>query len=133
MRCWLGLALGVAGLSGVGAACGGGGGGGQGPSVTIAKGGAPNGDGQSAVVAPALPTSLKVLVQEDGAAKAGATVAWSSTTAGAVSSAQPRVLILTASYGSGHNRVAATLAATPSFTTNETVRAVVLGLSLLLT
>ena len=65
-------------------ACGGGGGGGQGPSVTIAKGGAPNGDGQSAVVATALSTSLKVLVQEDGAARAGVTVAWSSTTAGSV-------------------------------------------------
>jgi processive 1,2-diacylglycerol beta-glucosyltransferase len=33
------------------------------------------------------------------------------TTAGPVSAAGPRVLILTASYGSGHNRVAATLAA----------------------
>lgn len=86
MRGWLGLALATAGLAGLGAACGGGGGGGggQGPSVTIAKGGVPNGDAQSAVVATALPALLKVLVQEEGVAKPGATVAWSSTTAGAV-------------------------------------------------
>lgn len=84
MRRWIGLALGIAGLSGAGAGCGGGGGGGgQGPSVSIAKGGAPNGDAQTAVVGSALPVLLKVLVQEDGAPKVGATVNWSAGGTGA--------------------------------------------------
>ena len=65
------------------AACGGGGGGSSGPSVTIAKAGAPNGDAQTAVVASVLPVLLRVLVQEDGSPKVGATVAWSTTALGA--------------------------------------------------
>jgi plastocyanin len=68
------------------AACGGGGGGGgNGPSVTIAKAGAPNGDGQTAEVTAALADSLKVLVLEDGNPKVGATVAWSTTGGGSLS------------------------------------------------
>jgi len=46
--------------------------------VTIAKAGAPNGDAQTAVVASVLPVSLRVVVLEDGAPKAGVTVAWSA-------------------------------------------------------
>lgn len=65
---------------------GGGGGGGGGPSLAIAKSGAPNGDAQTATVATAVADSLRVLVQEDGLPKAGATVSW-NTTSGAVSPA----------------------------------------------
>lgn len=71
-----------------GVACGGGGsdgnGGGGGPSLTIAKAGAPNGDGQSAVVGTAAADSLAVIVQEDGVPKVGATVTWSAQGTGAV-------------------------------------------------
>lgn len=66
------------------AACGGGGGGDSSPAVTIGKAGAPNGDAQTAEVATELPESLRVVVQEDGAAKAGATVSWTSTATAAV-------------------------------------------------
>lgn len=69
-------------------ACGsGGGGGGGGPSTSIAKSGAPNGDAQTATVATALTDSIRVLVQEDGTPKAGATVAWSTTSGGSLSPA----------------------------------------------
>ncbi len=58
------------------AACGGGdGGNGNNPVTTIAK---TSGDAQTATVATALPTALSVTVTEDGAAKAGATVTWST-------------------------------------------------------
>jgi hypothetical protein len=80
----------VRGLSGlllVGAGalgCGGGGGGsGNNPAITIAKGAPPNGDAQIAVVATELPESLRVVVKEDAAAKAGVTVTWSTSAAGA--------------------------------------------------
>jgi plastocyanin len=71
---------------GLGMACGGGGdggGGGNGPQLSIAKGGAPNGDAQTGVVLTALADSLVVIVQEDGAAKAGVTVGWSAQGVGA--------------------------------------------------
>lgn len=79
-------------LLGSGLACGGGGGGdddggggGGGPSLTIAKAGAPNGDGQVAMVTVAVIDSLVVLVQEDGLPKSGATVTWTTGADAAVS------------------------------------------------
>ncbi len=54
------------------------------PAVTISKAGAPNGDTQTAEVATELPESLRVVVQESGAPKAGATVNWTSTATAAV-------------------------------------------------
>ncbi len=79
MRSSLKWAAGWAAAAGLIAACGGGGGGGgSGPSVTIAKAGAANGDAQTAVVASVLPVLLRVIVLEDGAPKAGATVTWST-------------------------------------------------------
>lgn len=81
-RGWV-TALGL--VSALVAACGGGGGGGGGgPSQSIAKAGAPNGDGQTGTVATPLTDSIKVLVTEGGLPKAGATVTWSSTAAGSV-------------------------------------------------
>jgi plastocyanin len=67
-------------------ACGGGGdGGGPNPSpATIAKAGAPNGDGQSGAVGLPLVDSFRVVVSEGGAAKAGVTVTWTSPATGAV-------------------------------------------------
>src|SRR5262245_43258411 len=90
MREWTRAVLGGAIVVSATIACGGGGGGGGvggGPSTTIAKAGAPNGDAQSGTVATALTDSLKVVVQEDGSAKAGATVTWSTTNGGAFSPA----------------------------------------------
>ena len=48
------------------------------PVTTIAKTSGSSGDAQSATVATALPIQLSVTVTEDGAAMAGATVAWST-------------------------------------------------------
>ncbi len=66
---------------------GGGGGGGNGPSRSIAKAGAPNGDGQTDTVHAVLAESLRVLVLEDGVAKSGVTVNWSTPSGGSVSPA----------------------------------------------
>lgn len=65
------------------AACGGGGGGGNGnnPVVTIAKA-TSSGDAQTDTIGAPLAAPLRVLVQEDGAPKAGATVTWSVLTGG---------------------------------------------------
>jgi plastocyanin len=80
MRDSLKRAAGWTAAVGLIAACGGGS---SGPSLTIAKAGAPNGDAQSAVVTSVLPDLLRVLVQEDGSPKAGVTVTWSTAAAGA--------------------------------------------------
>lgn len=71
-------------LAVLGACGGGGGGGGNNPAITIAKSSAPNGDAQIDTVGAELSDSLRVLVNENGAAKAGETVNWSSTATGAV-------------------------------------------------
>lgn len=76
-------------------ACGGGGGEGDGgggggpttPSPSIAKAPPPNGDSQADTVRATLPESLRVLVTEDGAPKAGVAVSWSSLSGGNVSPA----------------------------------------------
>jgi plastocyanin len=67
------------------AACGGGGddGGTPPPSTTIAKDPSGSGDGQSGTVGQPLAEGIRVLVTEDGRPLAGATVAWSTTAAGA--------------------------------------------------
>jgi adhesin/invasin len=79
VRVCIASALGLAVLAG----CGGGGGSSNNPAVTIAKSTAPNGDAQTDTVAAELSESLRVVVSENGAAKAGATVNWSSAAAGA--------------------------------------------------
>lgn len=81
------LAAGLATAAVLAACGGGGGGGGGGPSLTIAKAGAPNGDAQTAAANTPLADSLRVLVQEDGSAKAGVNVTWSTTGGGALSPA----------------------------------------------
>ncbi|MDZ4863963.1 MAG: Ig-like domain-containing protein [Gemmatimonadota bacterium] len=58
------------------AACGGGSD--SNPATTIARTSGSSGDAQTATVATALPIQLSVTVTEDGAAKAGATVTWST-------------------------------------------------------
>ena len=65
--------------------CGGGGGDNGGtppPTTTIAKASTNSGDAQTGAVGQPLATPLSVVVTEDGAASAGATVAWSTTAAG---------------------------------------------------
>jgi plastocyanin len=64
-------------------ACGGGGSSGNNPVITIAKAPTLDGDAQTGVVGSTLIDSLRVLVQEDGAAKAGVTVTWSASGTGA--------------------------------------------------
>lgn len=49
------------------------------PTITIAKASANSGDAQTGAVGQPLATPLSVVVTEDGAASAGATVAWSTT------------------------------------------------------
>jgi plastocyanin len=78
-------AFGSMALSAVlGIACGGGGGGGGGggntPTLAIAK---TAGDNQTGTVATALAVTLQVTVTEDGTAKAGVLVDWTSTATGA--------------------------------------------------
>lgn len=85
MRVLLKFALTFSVAVGSAVACGGGGGGGGGPSTTIAKSAAPNGDAQTATVATVLTDSIRVLVQEDGLPKVGATVAWTTTSGGSLS------------------------------------------------
>jgi len=53
------------------------------PAESIAKAPAASGDAQTATVATALPDSLRVIVKEDGAPLAGATVSWSTAGTGA--------------------------------------------------
>ena len=65
---------------------GGGGGGGGGPTVAIARAPTASGNGQTAVVATALASPLRVLVTEDGSPVSGRTVAWSTTSGGSVTS-----------------------------------------------
>lgn len=78
---WRGAALIAANVI---AACGGGGGNTpNNPAETIAKDPVKSGDVQTAVVATTLPDSLRVIVMEDGAPLAGATVTWATTGAGA--------------------------------------------------
>jgi len=79
VRVCIASALGRAAL----AACGGGGGSSNNPAVTIAKAIAPNGDAQIDTVASEQFDPLRVVVTENGTGKAGATVNWSSTAAGA--------------------------------------------------
>ncbi len=70
-------------VAALGIACGGGGGGGgSGSSSTLAIA-KTAGDNQTDTVAAALAATLQVTVTEDGAAKAGALVNWTSTAAGA--------------------------------------------------
>jgi hypothetical protein len=68
------------------AACGGGGGdGGGGPGSgdpVIAKATGNNGNGQSGTVGQALTDSFRVVVTQDGSAKAGVTVSWTSQAQG---------------------------------------------------
>ncbi len=63
-----------------------GGGGGGSPTVAIAKASTASGDGQTAVVAAALPNPLRVVVTEDGSPVSGRTVAWSTTSGSVVPS-----------------------------------------------
>jgi len=66
-------------------ACGGGGDGGGGPGPgdpILAKAAANSGDGQSGTAGQALADSFRVVVTQDGSAKAGVTVNWSSLTQG---------------------------------------------------
>jgi plastocyanin len=72
------------GLGVVVSGCGGGDGDGGTPpaTTTIAKASSNNGDAQSGTVAAPLTLPLQVVVTEDGAAKAGATVTWSTTAPG---------------------------------------------------
>jgi len=53
------------------------------PPESIAKAPAVSGDAQTATVSTALPDSLRVIVKEDGAPLAGATVSWSTAGTGA--------------------------------------------------
>ncbi len=65
-------------------ACGGGGGGGgngNNPAVTLSKASS-SGDAQTDTIGAPLAAPLRVLVQEDGAPKAGATVTWTVLTGG---------------------------------------------------
>jgi len=69
------------------AACGSGGDSGGNPNpdpTVIAKAGAPNGDGQTGIVAQSLTDSFRVIVTEGGSALSGITITWSSGSAGAV-------------------------------------------------
>ena len=76
---WLGCVL---ALGAVAAACGGGGGnGGTPPSTTVIAKASASGDGQTGAVGQPLANPLQVVVTEDGAASAGATVTWSTTAA----------------------------------------------------
>ncbi len=77
---WTGMAL-VA-LTVI-AACGGGNSSSNNPVQTIAKDPVKSGDAQTAVVATEPSDSLRVLVKEDGAPLAGATVTWATTGTGA--------------------------------------------------
>jgi plastocyanin len=52
------------------------------PSTTIAKSAAGSGDAQSGVVGQPLPVAIRVTVTEAGQPRPGATVSWSTTTAG---------------------------------------------------
>ena len=54
------------------------------PTVTVAKASTANGDAQQGTVGAALTNPLRVVVTEAGAPKAGVTVAWSATGAGAL-------------------------------------------------
>jgi adhesin/invasin len=60
------------------AACGDDGGSGNNPNLVLAKTGTANGDGQTAVVASALPQPLRVVLTKDGAPKTDATINWSA-------------------------------------------------------
>ncbi len=83
MRVRAGLAVLVIVVA-AGAACGGGGGGGTpNPTTAIAKG-PTSGDGQDAEVTLTLPLPLQVLVTENGAPKADATVTWSTNSVGVI-------------------------------------------------
>lgn len=69
------------------AACGGGGDGGGGPNpsaVVIAKAPAPNGDSQTGSVAQPLADSFRVVVTDGSGPRAGITVNWTTTAAGAI-------------------------------------------------
>ena len=61
------------------ASCGGDGGNGNNSNLVLAKTGTASGDGQTAVVATALPQQLRVVLTEDGAPKANATINWVAT------------------------------------------------------
>lgn len=76
---WLAL------MASIGVACGGdGGSGGNGPSRTIAKGAAPNGDNQVGIAADTLNDTIRVLVTEDGEPVVGFTVGFAAQNNGTV-------------------------------------------------
>jgi len=78
VRLWAGMITAATLL----AACGGSGGTSNNPATTIAKSSAPDGDGQTDSAAAVLTDSIRVVVQENATAKAGATVNWSVVGAG---------------------------------------------------
>ncbi len=84
MRSEARLAVAVLVAAAVLGACGGGGGGGgngNNPAVTLSKA-TSSGDAQTDTIGAPLAAPLRVLVQEDGAPKAGATVTWTVLTGG---------------------------------------------------
>ncbi|MEP7325899.1 MAG: hypothetical protein ABI836_08130 [Gemmatimonadota bacterium] len=104
-------------LAGCGGGDGGGGGGGPNGGPVVAKAAANSGDHQNGTVAQLLADSFRVVVSQDGSAKAGVTVNWSSAALGAVLSpgssvtdAQGQAAIrMTAGTRSGGQGASATL------------------------
>lgn len=100
---------------------GGGGGGGNNPVKVLAKA-ASSGDNQAGIVGAALVNAFCVIATEDGAAKAGVTVSWSTPSGGQLSAAQTS----TAADGTacstltlGHTSGAQTAVATSSGSTGS--------------